>query len=145
MSTAIGTVLDAIRAALILRANLSGVNVFSGPVSWEEAGVECIALGDARLDEEEMAMGGNRLEEWDVDGEILTQRPWQTTTETTIKAARDRTLALFAEVETHINDTYTGSYPHVTVTAGSLSQQMSTDWRRCWLTFTLHIRNPKNP
>ncbi|MBU0630998.1 MAG: hypothetical protein KKC80_08855, partial [Candidatus Margulisbacteria bacterium] len=78
MSTSqVGTVIDAIRAALILRANLSGVNVFSGPVSHEEAGEECIAFGDMRLVDGTLAMGGKRKGTWDIDGEIrVYPRSW---------------------------------------------------------------------
>ena len=145
MSTSsLGTVLDAIRAALILRSNLTGVSVFSGPVSLEEAGQECIAFGDARLDENAMAMGGNRWEVWNIEGEIRIVKPWAGSTEQTIKAARDRALALFAEIETHVNDTYKGALPDVEVSSGSM-EQWSGEGRICRLLFTLQMKDDKNP
>lgn len=147
MSTsAIGTVLDALRAALILRANLTGVQVYSAAVSLEEAGLESIEFGDAELVEEELAMGGSKLETWDVECALVGQaKPWQGDTEATIKAARDRALALFAEVETHVNDTYTGTYPHVVVAAGKLESGYGPETRACRLTFTLRVMAVKNP
>lgn len=148
MSTsAIGTQLDAIRAGLVLRSGLSGVNVFSGPVSFEEAGLECIAFGDATLDETFGAMGGNRRETWTVKGEIRKViKSWASSTEETIKAARDRDLVLFAEIESYINDTYnTGTLPDANITAGELAQGFGPDGRWCSLLFDLQIRAMKNP
>jgi hypothetical protein len=141
----IGSVLDAIRAALILRSGLSGVNVYTGIVSMEEAGLECIAFGDARLNEEAASMGGNRMETWDVNGDIRVSKPWQGAIETTIKAARDRALAIFAELETHVNDTYTGTFPDVEVTAGELVPEYDTAGRVCWLRFTVQVQDIINP
>jgi hypothetical protein len=147
MSTsAIGTVKDAIRAALILRAGLSGVNVYSAAVSSDDAGLECIAIGNAKLDEEAFAMSGYRQEDWRVESEIrVVFKPWQGTTELTIKAARDRTLAIFAEIEAHINDTYTGSLPHAKIIEGDLIEDMIPDGRLCSILFTLLITAVKNP
>jgi hypothetical protein len=146
MSTsAIGTVLDAIRAALVLRSGLSGVNVYTGRVSVEEAGTECIAFGGGTLTEIRQAMGGNKLETWEIGGETRVVKPWQGTTETTIKAARDRVLAIFAQVETHINDTYTGDYPDVEISAGDIDPTFGPEGWTCSLTFSMTIRALKNP
>lgn len=146
MSTsAVGSVVDAIRAALILRSGLAGVNVFSGPVGFEEAGQECIAFGNMRLIEEAASMGGNRSESWAVDGELRVVKTWQGGTEPTIEAARDRALAVFAEVETHVNDTYTGALSDVGVTAGEIVQDYNPDGRICSLQFTLTVVAIKNP
>jgi hypothetical protein len=145
-TSAIGTVLDAIRAALIIRANLAGVNVFTGTVSHEEAGTECIAFGGGRLTEIAAAMGGHRLETWEVDGEIrVVSQTWAGTTETSAKAARDRTLALFAELETHLNDTYTGAMPDVCVSSAEMSNEYGPDYRFCSLRFGLTVSGLKNP
>lgn len=146
MSTAVvGTVLDSIRAGLIAVTGLSGVNVFSGPIPFEEAGVECIAFGDARLNEEPAAMGGVREERWTVDGEIRVVKAWQGTTEQTIKAARDRALAIYAAVETYINDTYTGSLPDASMSDGDLKQSYLPDGRVCSVLFSVLITELKNP
>ncbi len=148
MSTsAIGTSLDAIRAGLILRAGLSGVTVFTGPVPPEEAGLECIAFGDAELTEVGAAMGGLRAETWQVSGEIRVVKPWQNGgTETTIKAARDRDLAIFAELESYLNDTYSaGAYPDASLTEGEMRQIFNPDGRVCSLLFTFSVTAVKNP
>ena len=146
MSTsAIGTVLDAIRAGLAARPGLTDVNVFTGPISREEAGLECIAFGEARLNEEPHTMGGNKAETWDVDGETRVVESWQGDTEDTIEAARDRALELFAEVETYLNDTYVADLPNVKVTSGSLTQDITPDGRACSLLFTMTVRAVKNP
>ena len=151
MSTsALGTTLDAIRAGLILRAGLAGVNVYSGPVSHEEGGRECIWMDNATLNEEAAAMGGQRSEVWQVKCQLWADvDAWQGasagSTEETIKAARDRALAIFAEVESYINDTYTGTLPDVNVTAGELRQGYMPDGRTCAVDFTLTIEYMKNP
>lgn len=146
MSTSqIGTVLDAIRAGLVNVSALTGVAVYSGFVSLEEGGLECIEFGKATLQEEPNTMGGNKLETWDVEFQLIGSKPWQGDTETTIKAARDRALALFAAVETYINDTYTGSLPDAEITAGSLESGYGPEQRACLITGTLTIRYVKNP
>jgi hypothetical protein len=146
MSTsAIGTVLDAIRAALVLRAGLSGVAVYSGAIPVEEAGEECIAFGDGRLTEVELSMGGNRLETWVVGGETRVVKPWEGTTETTIAAARTRALAIFAELETHLNDTYTSTLPDVTLTSAEMSSGFVAEGRECRIGFEMTIQAAKNP
>lgn len=146
MSTsAIGTVLDALRTSLVARTNLSGVNVFSGPVSAEEAGLECIAFGDADLTEVAFAMGGLRQETWTVEGETRVVAAWKGTTELTIAAARDRALAIFAELESHLNDTFTGGLPNAELTSARIAQNMNPEGRVCSLVFTLTITAVKNP
>jgi hypothetical protein len=146
MSTsAIGAVLDAIQAGL--SAEFATVNIFTGPVSREEAGLECIVFGDCRLTEERGAMGGTKLEMWDVDGVVYTasDKHWVGSTEETIRASRDRTLALFATVETYLNDTYTGALPDVEITAAEMQEGYDPEGRWCALTFTLEVKATKNP
>ncbi len=147
MSTSqIGDVLDALVDGLRARAVLSEVQVFSAPVSLEESGLESIEFGDAELEDEPLAMGGNKTETWSVECFCVGQaKSWDGDTETTIRSARDRTLALFAEVETYVNDTYTGSLPDVNVTAGKLESGYGPETRACRLTFTLRILAHKNP
>lgn len=146
MSTsAIGTILDAIRTALVARSGLTGVNVFTGGVPIEDAGLECIAFLGATLDEAANTNGGNRLETWRVQGATQVIKPWQGTTEESIKAARDRALAIFAELETHLNDTYKSELPVAEITDGELTQFYSPEGRMCDLSFTMTIRAVKNP
>lgn len=144
-ASSLGTTLDAIQAGLAARPGLADAKVFSGPVSLEEAGQECIALGDARLNEEAMAMGGNRWEVWSIEGETRVVKSWEGSTEETIKATRDRALELFAEIETYLNDTYTGALPDVEVSAGELQQLIGGEGRVCRLMFTLQMKDEKNP
>lgn len=146
MSTAcVGTVLDAIRAALILRTGLEGVKVFSGPVSEKDAGLECIAFGNGRLNEEAMAMQGNRWEIWSIGGEVRIVKSWVGDIEPTIKATRDRALAILAEIETHVNDTYTGGLPDVELTSGEIEQSFNPEGRVCSIGFELAIKTAINP
>ena len=142
----IAAILDTLRAALVDVTALAGVNIFSAPVTLEESGTECVEFGDPNLTEEVAAMGGSREETWKVEHcNVWVVQPWQGTTETTIKAARDRALVIFAAVETHINYTYTGGYPDVEITGGELLQRPGNDGRGCYLGFNLTIKNQKNP
>lgn len=146
MSTsAVGSVLDTIVAALKALSGLTGVNVFSGPVGAEEAGREWIIFDEARLVEVAAAMGGNREETWDVDGALMAAKPWQGTTELSIEAARDRALAILAEIETHLNDTYTGNLPDVELTNARLTQDFGPEGRSCLIEFTFRLLTIKNP
>lgn len=146
MSTSVlGTTLDAIVDGLNARPNLSTVNVFSGPVPVEEGGPECISLLRATLTEVHLVMGGGREETWDVSGELWVLSAWQGDTESTIRHARDRALELFAEVESYINDTYTGPLPYVDATAGEITQGYGPEGRLCGLEFTVTLRAAINP
>ena len=144
-TSAIGSQLDAIRAGLAAVGGLSGVNIFSGVVGVEEAGQECVAFGNGTLEEVELSMGGNRLETWQIGGEVYVVKPWAGTTETTIEAARDRALAIFALVETYINDTYSGTMPDVAVNEGEIENGYGTEGRWCLLSFGFKLRASKNP
>ena len=146
MSTsALGSALDSLIAGLDALAALEGVVVNSADISIEEGGTEAIVLGDCELEEVELTMGGGRLETWTVDGAIRITRPWAGTTETTIKAARDRALAVFAALETYLNDTYTGSVPDITLQSATVNQYPDPEQRVCVVLFTLKIVNTKNP
>ena len=145
-TTAIGTVLDAIQSGLSSVSGLSGVNVFSVPVSAEAGGEECIWMGDATFNEEESAMGGERGEVWDIEAQVWGRIcHWEGDIEVTGREARDRLLELYALIETYINDTYTGTFPNVVITAGALRQGLLPDGHRCAMDFTLTMGNIKNP
>jgi len=141
----IAGVLDSLADGLAALNALQDVKVFSGPVLLEEAGTECIAFGDFRLNEEMAALGNTKEEVWDVDGEMYVVKTWEGDTEATIRSARERTMELFAEVETYINDTYTGTYPDVEITAGEVQQNIVAEGRACRMTFSLTVTALKNP
>lgn len=146
MSTsAVGSVLDAIRTALADRPGLDGVTIFTAPVSYDEAGLGCIAFGDAELTEVAFAMGGAREETWLVDGETRVEVGWQGSTEATIAAARARALEIFAEIEEHLNDTYTGGLPHVQLQSARMVQSIGQLGRVCQMLFTIAVKAVKNP
>jgi hypothetical protein len=146
MSTSqLGAVVDAIRAGLAALPGLADVNVFSGVVPVEEAGLECIAFGDGRLEEVAASMGGNREETWVIGGELRVLKTWQGDTESTIKAARDRGLEIFAQVETYLNDTYVGSLPDVQLTSADIYSTFVAEGREFRLAFELTIENIKTP
>jgi hypothetical protein len=147
MSTsAIGAVLDALRAALVALPALAGVNVFSAPVSKEEAGLEYVFFGDGRVVEEAMGMGGERMETWTFeDCAMRVWANWQGDTESTIKAARDRVLAVSAAISTHINDTYINDLPMVEMTGGDLISDYDIESRSYFRPFTLTIQANTNP
>ncbi len=146
MSTStISSVLDAIRAALVARGGLTGVQVFSAPVSYEEAGLECVAFGAGELTEIAATMGGNREETWRVDGEVRVEKGWQGTTEQTISAARGRAIEIFAELEAYLNDTYQGSLPDVDLVSARMEQSIGQVGRVCQILFTIEVEAIKNP
>ena len=99
--TTVGAFLDGLRAALVVRAGLVGVNVYSGPVSIDDLGVESIILGApgdiSATYEYNIGTPRDRVdEEYTIPCGI-----WIVVHgggETRIKAARDRALALIDEV-----------------------------------------------
>jgi hypothetical protein len=146
MSTSIiGSQLDAIRAGLVLVPGLAGVNIFSGAITPEEAGQECIAFGDGTLGEIPAAFGGEREETWTVGGEIRIVKPWADGTELTIKAARDRALTVFALLETYLNDTYVGALPDAELIDAEIENTFGQEGRICSLRFNFTVHNLINP
>lgn len=148
MSTSgIGATLDAIRAGLAAVSGLSDVTIVSGAIGIEEAGQKCVAIGaNATLEEVRQTMGGGRQETWSISGEVFVRaKSWQGSTEATIKAARDDAIAIFALVETYLNDTYSGPLPHVEMTAGEMVNEFNPDGRFCSIGFTMQLRGVKNP
>jgi hypothetical protein len=135
----VATVLDAICAALPDRAGLAGVNVYSAPVSTDDAGTEYIVFGNPKLETVRGGAAGYRAETWRVEGELRAWKPWAGSIELTIKAARDRALALFGELDAHVNDTYADGLPSVTVASGDLDQDHQSEDRACWLAFVMFV------
>ena len=145
-TTAISTVMSDVRDGLAGLSGLSDVTVFSFPVSAEVGGEECIWMGDPTFDEEESAMGGERGEVWSIPCQVWGRDcHWDGDVESMGRAARERAVELFALIETYINDTYTTSYPKVTITAGKLHQSVLPGAHRCAMDFTLTMGNIKNP
>ena len=146
MSTsALGTALDALVAGLAALAALDGVAVVSGDIPLEDGGLEAIVLGDCELEDVALTMGGGRQETWTVEGVIRAAKPWDGTTETTIAAARDRCLEIFAQLETYLNDTYTSQVPDISLESASLQQYPDPEQRVAVLLFKLSVLNVKNP
>jgi hypothetical protein len=143
MSDSIATVLDSLSAAWAF--HLTGVNIFSGPVGVEEAGLECVAFGNGKLVEVNLAGGGIQEETWTIGGEVRVVRSWQGSTEQTIAAARTRAEAIWAIVATSINDTYIGQLPHVDVTGGEIVSSVVAEGRECRRAFELTIQIVTNP
>ncbi|MFQ5502958.1 MAG: hypothetical protein ACE5EQ_11775 [Phycisphaerae bacterium] len=101
----LGTALDNLRTQLVARAGLSGVRVETGQLGeLEEA--EVISLSRATVDHEAFAMGGIRRETITITGFIDVARPGQITgtANASAKAARDRALAIVAEIEDQLED-----------------------------------------
>lgn len=93
--------LDGLRAALIVRVGLAGVNVYTGPVSLEDMGEESIILGAPGMISNEYTYGvgtpQDRVDEaYRIPGGIWVVRAGGG--ETRIKAVRDRALALLEQV-----------------------------------------------
>ena len=146
-TSAIDAQLTAIQEGLSSRSGLTGVKVFSATVGIEEAGLECIALGFATLQEIAFAMGGDREETWTITGSEIrvVSATWQGDTEATIQAARSRAVALLADIEEYLAETYTGDFPDVELTGAELSQNFTADGRECRITFELTLTGIKNP
>lgn len=147
MSTsALATQLDAICDGLAARPGLAEVNVFTGAVAQEEAGLECVVIGGTcELDEIAHSMGGNREETWRVDGAVRVIKEWQGSTEDTIRAARDRLMEILAEIETYLNDTYAGTLPDAQLMSGTLDNAIWPEGRLCGLVFSFELMTVKTP
>lgn len=100
MTSRVGELIDAIGAALEGRAGLEGVNVLTGPASDAELGIEYIALGidEIRLPKR-FAGATNRLQMETLTIPCELQARAGGAGNPAIKAARDRALAIYAEVE----------------------------------------------
>jgi hypothetical protein len=141
--------LDALRAALVLRAGLSGVNIFTAGVDQQSAGTEHILLGLEAIEtdgEYETMPMAEVSEEYDVDGFSWVQKPGAG--ETVIKAARDRAFALLEEVSDYLTSVNTSTA--ATVAALGVDDARLTGWkleqfpmdgtRDARLTFTIHVQ-----
>jgi hypothetical protein len=96
----LGELIDAMAATLEARSGLAGVNILTGPASDEELGIEYIALaiGEIQLPKR-FAAAGNRLALETLTIPCELQARAEGAGNPARKVARDRALALYAEVE----------------------------------------------
>jgi hypothetical protein len=142
-ASSIGTFLDAVRAALLLRAGLSGVHVFTGPVDNLSIGTEAIVFAvDSTEVQQDYPTVPQReaFETYAVEGRIWIVK--QGAGETAIKAARDRALAIMNEVQSAcITDkTMSGSVRDLKLTSYKLEQFPIDGGRDCRIAFTIDVQ-----
>lgn len=145
-ATSLPGLLDALVDALRSRSRLSGVNIFSCPVSPEDLGLEGIEFAEeVAVDQTHAAMGSTELEEtYTVTGSLLVAAPMaKRGTNVSAKAARDRCAAILAEIvdEMADNDTMSGSVRDVQIASQSWHQGIRPDppARVCWVEFALNV------
>lgn len=140
--------LDGLRTALVARAGLAGVNVFTAPVDEVSMGKECIILAyEAESVEVEQPIMGRHenFEGMDVGGFIWVNKPGAG--ETVIAAARDRAFAILEQV-IDLLDSYTTTAATQTaiivdqadVTGYTLEQVAQDSERHCFLRFQIRAR-----
>lgn len=104
-TSAIPAFLDAFADALAARADLAGVNVFSGPVAPDTAGLESIQFDHVEGTQRGRVGNTGREESFDVHGLIYVVTPTPPgKVEQSIRDARDRAFALLAAIETQLRD-----------------------------------------
>ena len=148
-----GDFLDALRAALVARAGLSGVAVYTGPVSAEALGAECIVLATEAEsgDVGQPLMGGlEHFENYPVDGEIWVTYPGAG--ETSIAGARDLAFDILEEVYDYMAGltSTAATIAAVTVDKVDLSGWTLAQWpeqgeRHCRLKFSIEARGRFTP
>lgn len=140
-TSTVPAVLDALRTALDARPGLDGVSIFTGPAG-DEAGLESIEFFDVEDWSLEFAnLGGSkRDEEYSLQGFVWIVKPGAG--ETTIKAARDRAIAIYIEIESQLRtDPKVGerllwALPNT----ARLTQRMSDKGRVAILEFTVRCK-----
>jgi hypothetical protein len=145
---------DAIVAALKLRAGLSGVSVFSGPVDDLSAGTEAIVFGVEMISAENTQDTMPReecWEEYDVTGWTWVSKPGAG--ETVIKASRDRAFAILEELVdylTSVNGTTAATVAALgvddaRVASWKLTQFFGDGTRDCKLEYSVHVKAHYTP
>lgn len=135
--------LDALADTLAARADLVGVNVFSGPVSDTAAGKESIQLDSADGTQVGTAGNGGRSESYDASGLIYIVRatpPGQI--EQSIRDCRDRAFAILAAIEDELrtNHTLNQTVRRAEITAYPFDQGAAPDGgRAARISFTIHV------
>lgn len=151
-TTTLPTFLDALVAALQLRAGLAGVLVFSCPVAPEHLGTEGIEFAEeVSVTQQRAAMGSTHVEEeYPVSGSILVLAsiPKKASLAESInaaaKVARDRCAAILEEVtdELATNDAMTATVRDVRIASQTWRQGMAPEGqmgRACWCEFSLEV------
>jgi len=155
MNTTLPTFLDALRAALAIRAGLAQVNVFTCPVSPDALGEQAIEFANGvDIEQRRLAMSETTLdEEYAVPGSIIAFRTAKQGTQATnsaAKLARDRVDAILEEVVDEIttNDTMSGTVRDVTISGQHWTQGMAPEGRLgryCRVEFTLTVTASVTP
>jgi len=155
MNTTLPTFLDALRSALVLRAGLDHVNVFTCPVDPHDLGEQAIELAnEVMVEQKRESMDSDDLdEEYVVTGAIIVYRtaaPGAQAINLAAKAARDRADAILEEIvdEVSTNDTMTGTVRDVTITQQIWAQGMAPEnrlGRFCRVNFSLTVTASVTP
>lgn len=157
-ATALPTMLDALVAALQLRAGLAGVNVYSAPVTPEDLGTEAIELAEeVPIEQEPAAMASTDIEEsFTVKGSILCFAPMApgasrvATINAAAKVARDRACAILEEVTDELsgNRTVTGTVRDASISGVTVHQGLAPEGqlgRVCWVQFDISAEAHTTP
>lgn len=146
--TTIPTFLDALRTALVARAGLSGVNVFTAGVDDRAAGKQAIVLAVtesvAEADYPTVPMV-ECFEEFGVTGWTWAQAPGSG--EDAIKTARDAAFDILEEVADELagNDTMTGTVRDCRLESWRMDQLVGDGTRDCKVTFTIRVQSNFTP
>lgn len=148
--TTLGGFLDGLVLALSARAGLDGVNVYSARVSPEDEGEEAVIIGDEAIEltfDRLTAPKHQVFESYEVPCRVLIQKSGGG--ETTIKAARDRALAILEEVVDELDSSATDSITayaalgvrKARVTGGRLRQgvEPASGERVCAVEFSVEV------
>ncbi len=140
--------LDAIRTALVARAGLAGVTVFTGPMPMEEVGTKCIVLATeaTTADLDQPLMGRAEVfEEYDIGGFIWAKVDGAG--ETAIGLARDAAFDIFEEVADYLASLTTTAATQTaikvddaSVTGWTMEQFAEPGERHCYVRFTIRCK-----
>ena len=142
-TSSIPAFLDALADQLAARADLVGVNVFSGPVNPTTAGRESIQLDSVEATQRGRAGNGGRNESYDASGLIYITRPTPSgQTEQSIRDCRDRAFAILAAIEAELRAGHTvkQTVRRAEITEYPLDQGAAPDGgRAARISFTVHV------
>lgn len=156
-ATALPAMLDALVAALQLRAGLTGVRVFSAPVAPESLGMEAIELADETdIEQSAAAMGSSDIEELlAVKGSIICFSPMPgsgpvDSINLAAKECRDRACAILEEVTDELasDDTIGGSVRSAAISSVTVAQGLAPEGqlgRWCRVAFTVSAEAHTTP
>jgi hypothetical protein len=139
-TTTIPALLSTLCDQLLARAGLEGVAVFSGSRPLEQAALEEINLMGARMTQEARVLGNLRRQEtYDVPGALLVIKAGKD--EATIRAARDRACAIFAQIEQQLREDPSVDTTVMTaeIKTGDVTDGYSERGRYCLWEFTIQV------